>query len=191
MSKSQSSPAPTPTRQGDSIEGAVLFTDIVGFTEYTAVQGDHAANELLSAQEQMVADALPDGARIVKELGDGLMLWFPDAGQAVATCMSLLQRFDRYSAETAHPLWVRMGLHWGRQTRRRDDLIGHDVNLASRIADQADASELLLSEATYQHLAHNTPDDSFEEIGPVLMKGIPNPVRLYRAAPAFDQVHDD
>ena len=82
--------------------------------------------------------------------------------------------------ETLQPLWVRMGIHWGRQTRRRDDLIGHDVNLAARIADQAGPSELLLSEETVHQL--NQPHSDFEEIGLVVMKGIPDPVRLFRAA---------
>ena len=65
--------------------------------------------------------------------------------------------------------------------RRREDLIGHDVNLAARIADQAGPAELLLSEATVDWLAGTLERDRFEEIGPVLMKGIPGPIRLFRA----------
>ena len=57
-----------------SVQGAVVFTDLVGFTEYTAIQGDDAAVALLPTQEEIVQRKLPDGARIVKELGDGLML---------------------------------------------------------------------------------------------------------------------
>ncbi len=163
-----------------TIEGAVVFTDIVSFTEFTAIEGDEAANELLTAQEAIVDDLLPDEARLVKELGDGLMLWFPSAQSAVETSLQLLTRFEQHSMETLQPLWVRMGIHWGRQTRRRDDLIGHDVNLAARIADQAGPSELLLSEETVHQL--NQPHSDFEEIGLVVMKGIPDPVRLFRAA---------
>ena len=166
-----------------TITGAVVFTDIVGFTEFTAVQGDEAANELLTAQERIVNDELPAGARVVKELGDGLMLWFPSPNGALAACLALLDRFERYSEETLRPLWVRMGMHWGRQIQRRDDLIGHDVNLASRIADQAGPSKLLLSETTRDCLARSIPTDRFEEIGLVLLKGIPDPVRLFRVLP--------
>lgn len=168
-----------------AIEGAVVFTDIVGFTEFTAVQGDGAANALLSAQETIVDQELPSGARVVKELGDGLMLWFPEGQTALSTCLTLFERFERYSQETMQPLWVRMGLHWGRQTPRRDDLIGHDVNLASRIADQAGPSELLVSQATLDHLGGAVDEEQFEEIGPVHLKGIPDPVRLYRALPGW------
>ncbi|MCY3732807.1 MAG: adenylate/guanylate cyclase domain-containing protein [Chloroflexi bacterium] len=171
---------PATTAPRNSIEGAVVFTDIVSFTEFNAVEGDEAANELLSAQEMIVNQFLPAGSWLVKELGDGLMLWFPDADAALSTCLRLMQRFEEYSLETLQPLWVRMGIHWGRQTRRRADLIGHDVNLAARIANEAGATELLLSEATVAAL-----DDAsvavFEELGPVIMKGIPDPVRLFRA----------
>ena len=99
----------------------------------------------------------------------------------VSGSAKLHDRFERHTEETMQPLWVRMGMHWGRQTRRRDDLIGHDVNLAARIADQAGPAELLLSEATVDRLAGTLERDRFEEIGPVLMKGIPAPIRLFRA----------
>ena len=82
--------------------------------------------------------------------------------------------------ETGLPLWVRMGLHWGRQTRRRDDLVGHDVNLAARIVDVAGPGEVLLSDAT--RAALRTPSAvEFDELGPVVMKGIPDPIPLFRA----------
>ena len=81
----------------------------------------------------------------MKELGDGLILWFPDPCVAIEPCLVLLDEYEEVSDESLIPLWVRMGEHWGAQTVRRDDLIGHDVNLASRISDLADAGELMVS----------------------------------------------
>jgi class 3 adenylate cyclase len=162
-----------------------MFTDIVGFTEYTAVQGDAEALKLLSLQERLVQDALPPGARVVKELGDGLLLWFPDACAAVECALALQSRFERESFESMLPLWVRMGIHWGHQTRRRDDIIGHDVNVASRIVNVAGPGELLVSEATVAEVGQTAIAATFEPIGPVIMKGIPEPIRLYRAVSTF------
>ena len=162
-------------------QGTVVFTDIVGFTEYTALRGDEEAVALLSAQERLVRKALPTGARIVKELGDGLLLWFPDACAALDTSLHLQQQFEKEAAEAMLPLGVRMGMHSGRQTRRGDDLIGHDVNLAARVVDVAGPGEVLLSDATRAEIESKLPDVSFEELGPVVMKGIPAPVPLYRA----------
>ena len=163
------------------VSGTVVFTDLVGFTEFTAVRGDAEAVELLARQEELVQEALPAGARLVKELGDGLLLWFPDALSALLTAIDLQSRFEADAAITERPLWVRIGLHWGQQTVRRLDLIGHDVNVAARIVDVAGPGEVLLSQATRSALGGAITDISFEELGPVVMKGIPEPVALFRA----------
>ena len=115
----------------EQLLGAVMFTDIVGFTEYTALEGDERALALLSVQEEIVAKTLPDGARLVKELGDGLLLWFPEVCAAVMAALELLGRFEDVSQQGDVPLWVRMGMHWGTASRRRDDIVGHDVNVAA------------------------------------------------------------
>jgi len=164
------------------VQGTVVFTDIVGFTEYNALQGDERALELLSIQERLVREQLPSSdARIVKELGDGLLLWFSDACEAIETSLRLQERFEQESMDSDVPLWVRCGMHTGQQTRRRDDLVGHDVNVASRIVDVAGPGEVLLSDATLSRVDNKLPDVTFDELGPVVMKGIPEPVRLYRA----------
>jgi class 3 adenylate cyclase len=172
----------SPTRS-EVIEGTVVFTDIVGFTEFTALQGDEGAMQLLSVQERLVRGVLPPESRIVKELGDGLLLWFDDACAAVRTSLRLQERFEHESSNSELPLWVRCGMHTGRQTRRGTDLIGHDVNIAARVVDVAGPGEVLLSEATQRRVEGGLPDVWFDELGPVVMKGIPEPVRLYRATP--------
>ena len=83
-------------------EGAVVFTDIVGFTEFTAEHGDGEALALLNRQEKVVRDALPDDARVVKDLGDGLMLWFPEAVSALGSCLALSERSRRRPQPTSH-----------------------------------------------------------------------------------------
>lgn len=164
--------------------GTVVFTDIVGFTEYTALRGDEEALQLLATQERLVRETLPASARIVKELGDGLLLWFADACEALDTSFRLLERFERESRDAPAPLWVRVGMHSGRQTRRGDDLVGHDVNIAARVVDLASPNEVLLSAATLAEIDGKLPAVTFDELGPVVMKGIPDAVRLYRALPA-------
>jgi adenylate cyclase len=167
----------------DPPEGAILFTDLVGFTEYTATQGDREALAVLGAQDEIVRAALPAGARVVKELGDGLLLFLPDSAGAVNASLAILAGFERAAAADAMPLWVRAGLHWGRPSPRGDDLIGHDVNVAARIVDVAAPGELLCSGSM---LEVSATDDAVEfiELGPVMMKGIPKPIDLYRVEQA-------
>ena len=158
--------APPPT---EVTRGTVVFTDIVGFTEYTALRGDQEAVALLSLQDSLV---------------HGLLLWFTDACAALRTSLYLQQRFEEQSQEPARPLWVRMGMHSGSPTARGNDLVGHDVNVASRVMDVAGPGEVLLSEATLSEIGDRLPNVVFEELGPVVMKGIPAPMRLYRALPS-------
>jgi adenylate cyclase len=164
-----------------AVEGAIAFTDLVGFTEYTATQGDREALAVLGAQERIVRDALPASARVVKELGDGLLIFFTDAGTAIPGCLAILDGFERAAETDEMPLWVRAGLHWGRPSSRGDDLIGHDVNVAARIVDVAAPGELLCSGPMLEAVAITAGDeDGYVELGPVMMKGIPEPIDLYR-----------
>jgi adenylate cyclase len=164
------------------VEGAIAFTDLVGFTEYTATQGDQEALAVLGTQERIVRDALPASARVVKELGDGLLIFFTDAATAIPGCIAILDGFDRAADADEMPLWVRAGLHWGRPSSRGDDLIGHDVNVAARIVDVAAPGELLCSGPMLEAAdpGPGNPGDGYVELGPVMMKGIPEPIDLFR-----------
>jgi class 3 adenylate cyclase len=169
-----------PAAAPDMVEGTVMFTDIVGFTEFTALRGDSEALALLTLQDRIVREELAPGARVVKELGDGLMLWFDDPCAAIRTGLRLQERFEEESQAVEAPLWVRIGVHAGQQTRRGDDLLGHDVNVASRIMSLANSGEVLASEETVRRADGGLADVEFEQLGPVVMKGIPTPINLYR-----------
>jgi adenylate cyclase len=159
--------------------GAIVFTDIVGFTQLTDEHGDDLAIALLERQEVMVRSTLPENGRVVKELGDGLLLWFDDARSAIDTCMQLQRVFDD-DTESAVPLWVRIGVHWGCPRRRGDDIIGRDVNLAARIVELAGPGEVLCSEATADEVGE-LDGIAFEPLGPVFVRGIAEAVPIVRA----------
>jgi class 3 adenylate cyclase len=69
----------------------------------------------------------------------------------------------------------------GRPAPRGEDLIGHDVNVAARIVGVAAPGELLCSHATMLAAGANLEGIDFVELGPVVMKGIPEPIELFRA----------
>ena len=156
-----------------------MFSDIVGFTELTDLHGDDAAVELVERHEAIVAATLPQTGRIIKELGDGLLMWFDDAAVAIRTAIELQRRFAS-AVDCGLPLWVRIGVHWGSPRRRGDDIIGRDVNLASRIAELAGPGEVLCSAAAVQ-AAGRLADVSFGSLGSVFVKGVATPVPLFRA----------
>jgi adenylate cyclase len=179
-----------------SDHGAIVFTDIVGFTKLTDHHGDDVALALLERQERLVRAALPTDSRVVKELGDGLLLWFDDPREAIDTCLRLQCDFDTMNDATDAeerpeptdvPLWVRIGVHWGCPRRRGDDIVGRDVNLAARIVDLAGPGEVLCSEETMGAIEDHG-GFAFEPLGPVFVRGISEPVEIVRVMSATD--HD-
>ena len=158
--------------------GAIAFSDIVGFTEMTADHGDDLAMALVDQHETLALGVLGQHGRIVKQLGDGLLLFFPDPCEAVDAMLRVHDGASRLSVDGV-PFRLRTGLHFGSPRARGGDLIGHDVNLASRISTLAGPGELLASEA----LLHEIGDrrSQFTRIGPVFVKVVRDPVRLWRA----------
>ena len=159
----------------------ILFTDLVGFTEYTDACGDAAAVEVLDHQTAIARAALDHGGgRLVKELGDGLMFWFERPASALRSARSMLAAVDAARDTLAFPLGVRMGMHCGDVTPRGDDFVGRTVNVAARITDLAGPGELVVSDGIVAALA---PDGAeFQPVGPVRVKGVASPIWLHRLA---------
>jgi class 3 adenylate cyclase len=125
---------------------AVAFTDLEGFTAFTADEGDAAAGRLLLAHHQHAEQlASRRGGRVVKCLGDGLLLVFASPSAAVLTCLQL--------RETA-PLRLRAGVHRGQVNVTADnDIVGHVVNVAARVCAAARSGEILVTNAVRMDVA--------------------------------------
>ncbi len=161
------------------VTAAFVFTDLAGFTAFTAERGDAAALALVERFEREVLAVLPPTARVVKQLGDGFFLCYADVPSALASVAALMTRCAAV-ADSDAPLWVRTGVHSGTALARGDDLLGHDVNVASRVTDMAGAGETLVSA---EAKAASGAPAAFEPVGPVFLKGIEEPVRLFRLMP--------
>ncbi|MCP5025193.1 MAG: adenylate/guanylate cyclase domain-containing protein [Actinomycetia bacterium] len=171
------------TAEAKTCVGTVLFTDLVGFTEFNDVVGDTEALAVLEQQTAMAASVVARAdheARIVKELGDGLMMWFESAPEAITAAAGLLTALDGARSGGSFPLSVRMGLHHGEAVERGDDLVGRTVNVAARISDLAGPGELLVSDEAIEAGAHRAAGSAFEPIGPVSVKGVHEPIWLQR-----------
>jgi adenylate cyclase len=155
----------------------IVFTDLAGFTEYTDVRGDAAALALLDQQATMLRQALANsGGRLVKELGDGLMLWFSHPVPALEAAISMLAAIEKARDERAFPLGVRIGMHSGDLLPRGDDFVGQTVNIAARVVDLAGPDELLATDAVVAEAG----EASFQPIGPARVKGVAAAVWLHR-----------
>ncbi len=132
---------------GEPTPISVLFTDLEGFTTFTATKGDDAAATLLADHNRWVGPVVRSrGGRIVKRLGDGLMLSFPSPEAAVLAAAELVEG-------DPGPLRVRAGLHHGEAVVTHDDVVGHVVNVAARLTEQADGGQALATVAVRDEVA--------------------------------------
>jgi adenylate cyclase len=133
---------------------AVCFTDLHGFTAFTDQHGDVAASQLLSEHYRTAGPIVRSrGGRVVKRLGDGLMMTFPEPTAAVLAAIELVE------APPA-PLRLRAGLNLGEVLVDRADIVGHVVNVAARVAEAADSGEVLIS----RELRDAVPDEELPQL---------------------------
>jgi class 3 adenylate cyclase len=160
---------------GPAAPPAVVFVDLSGFTQVTEERGDQAAVHLaITLQREADAAATWNGGRLVKLLGDGAMLRFPDARRGVAAALSLVRTLSAGRRAPAHA-----GVHAGPVVERDMDLFGRTVNVAARVAAAAGPGEVLVTEEVA--LAAADGAWRFEPAGEQTLKGIAEPIRLFRA----------
>ena len=155
---------------------AVVFVDVSGYTSVTEQRGDDVAVGIAAALQRRADEvAAAHGGRVVKLLGDGAMLLFRDAGAAVEAATELVRALGSDLGLSAHA-----GVHAGRVIERDRDLFGRTVNLASRVSSAAGPGQVLVTEsvARLARLGRGS-----EPIGPVPLKGVSEPVPLFRVTP--------
>jgi adenylate cyclase len=153
---------------------AIAFADLAGYTQLTEEVGDEEAAGIVERFVANVNQSLPDEARILKTIGDEVMIVSPDAGSLIDWAVG----FQILSNERPLP---RIGIHSGNVVFRDGDYFGREVNLAARVAARAAAGEVLVTwpvvEMAGKHL-------QFERIGEVKLKGFSHATELFLADPA-------
>lgn len=180
VAATSTSPASVTTSGAGSGPGAIVFTDIVGFTELTELHGDDAAVVLVDHQAELARSVLRPGARIVKELGDGLLMWFERPDDALVATLDLQDRIAARPPANGLPMWVRTAVHWGAPKRRGDDIIGHDVNLTSRVTGLAGPGEVLCTAAVVAAIDALPTGVAVDGLGEMFVKGVAEPVPVFR-----------
>jgi adenylate cyclase len=161
-------------------EVAILFTDLVGFSDWTLEAGDTLALELL--RRVGVATETPvkqHGGTIVKRLGDGLMAVFDEPSQAVEAACEASEALREIEVGGHRPR-LRAGVHVGTPRRLGGDFFGVDVNIAARVAQAAGPEEVLVSEAAHERLEGV---DSRRKWLFKTPKGAPKDLRVYAVSP--------
>jgi class 3 adenylate cyclase len=158
----------------------ILFTDMEGSTSTTARMGDVRAQDVVRAHNAIVHAGLESHAgKRVKSTGDGVMAEFPSVSQALLAAGAIQRQLATHNeANPDAAIRVRMGVNAGEPLEEDDDLHGIVVNTASRICAQAHGGEVLVSNVV-RELASGKGFD-FADVGVFEMKGLDEPVRLFR-----------
>ena len=153
---------------------AICFVDMTGFTRLTEEQGDEQAARLATSLAALVNDvSRTHGGRAIRWLGDGGLFYFEDASAAFAAALEMSERAPSAGLPPTH-----IGIQAGPVVFRDGDVYGRTVNIASRIADHAEAGEVLTSWETVERVGDG--EVSFEQARSVELRGVTSPVALYR-----------
>jgi adenylate cyclase len=153
------------------IRVAIAFADLVGFVRFTEEAGEAEALDLVERFVEAVEDSLPGDARLVKNIGDGVMI----VGNDPVALADWAIGFQRGFEERSRP---RIGIHYGVTMYRDGDYYGRNVNLAARVVARAHAGEVLVTEPVYELMSRDGAV-GFEPIGGVQLKGFSEPMSLY------------
>src|SRR5215212_5491511 len=163
--------APSPNHPTGTV--TLLFTDQVSSTETLLRLGDDAAERLRRSHFALLREvAGTHGGQEVKNLGDGLMVAFASAVDAVACAVAIEQAVSRRSEEGVA---VRVGLNVGEPIVDEGDYFGTAVVVAKRLCDAAGAGQILASDVV-RALVGTRGGFAFRRVGAVPLKGIAEPV---------------
>jgi adenylate cyclase len=157
------------------VRTAIAFADLAGYTRFTEEEGEEEALSSVERFVEGVTNTLPDDARVVKTIGDGVMVVGNDIGALVDWAVGFAGLFD----ERPQP---RIGVHWGTTLYRDGDYFGREINLAARVVARARGGEVLVTDAVVEAVS-GSPHLRFEPIGQVKLKGFDEPRQLCRATP--------
>ena len=153
----------------------IAFADLAGYTKLTEEQGEAKAVSVVEQFVEVVEQTLPIDARVIKTLGDEVMIVGADAGALTSWAAGLAAELPQGSPPP------RIGIHSGAALYRDGDYYGREVNRAARVVARASGGEVLVTRPVVEN-ASRQDGLEFELIGEVVLKGFSEPTELYNAS---------
>jgi adenylate cyclase len=164
---------------------AVLVCDVVESVRWMEHDEDNAITRWSQFAAKVRASIAPEHqGRVVKSTGDGLMIEFEQAPQAVAAAHAL-QKLAQEGNQRHAPqdperqMHLRIGIHQAQIRSDSHDIYGHGVNLAARISTLAGPGEIIVTPEVRDHLTDSL-DGDIEDMGECYLKHLSEPQRVYR-----------
>lgn len=159
---------------------AILAADVAGYSKMMSADeaGTLAAMRQIWSEVFNPAVARRQG-RIVKMIGDGALVEFHSAVDAVECAVAVQRAMDERNLATERPVEFRIGINLGEIVIDGDDIFGDGVNIAARLEGQAPKRGILVSDAVHDQVSGKI-GVTFSYAGEISLKNIDRPVRAWR-----------
>jgi adenylate cyclase len=170
---------------------AIMAADVAG---YSRLMGANEVGTLaaLKAHRREIVDPTiaAHKGRIVKTTGDGLLVEFASAVDAVTCAVAIQEKMAARTAEGTEPrIQFRLGINVGDIIIDNDDIFGDGVNIAARVENECEPGGVYLSDDVYRQVRGKTAF-VIDDLGERSLKNIDRPVRLYAARSAAYSVEE-
>jgi adenylate cyclase len=166
---------------------AILAADVAGYSRLMGADEEGTLERLKALRRELLDPKIAEHhGRIVKTIGDGLLVEFASVVDAVRCAVEVQEAMpERNSGIGAdNRMELRIGINFGDVIVEGDDLYGDGVNIAARIEPLADAGGVFVSNTVHDHVRDRLPF-VFEDLGERQVKNIARPVRVYRVRAAL------
>jgi adenylate cyclase len=149
----------------------IAFADLAGYTRLTEEAGELEAVDAVERFVDAVESTLPDDARVIKTIGDEVMI----VGSEPSALADWAVGFQRLQDERT---LARIALHYGNALYRDGDYYGRDVNIAARVAARAAGGEVLVTRPVVERARGEL---EFDRIAEVRLKGFTEKTEVFVA----------
>jgi adenylate cyclase len=161
---------------------AILVADVVGYSRLMEADETGTLAALKELHKELIKPLVHQhGGRIVKFVGDGVLVEFPSAVNAVS-CAVAIQRMiadANVPIEESKRILLRIGINVGDVIGEGDDIYGEGVNIAARLETLAEPGGVSISAMVHQSLGNRT-DEIFTDTGEHQLKNIARRIRVWR-----------
>lgn len=168
---------------GSDADGVVtvLFLDLVRYTSLTEIHGDSIAADAASAMEEVARDSMRASSRLVKTVGDGVLVTADSPGLGLLSASFIVEGLH----ELGKGLDARGGLAHGPLVQRNGDVFGTTVNLAARLAEYPEAGRLAMTRPVAE--AAGEANLGVSPRGLRSLKGFRSPVEVFVTDPCVHE----
>ena len=168
---------------------AILAADVVGYSRMMGADETGTLARLTALRSELMYPKVEEyGGRIVKTTGDGTLIEFPSAVDAVQHAVDVQQTLSRRNTHLpeAERLEIRIGINLGDVIVDGDDIYGDGVNIAARLEAFAEPGSVCIS-AMVREGVRGKLDIKFEDLGEQSLKNIAEPIRVYCIKPVIER----